>query len=138
MNKLPTGKPEKEPRLPDSELEVMRVLWSRQKATARDVWQDLQKLGSKWTYATVNTLLQRLEMKQLVTVDKSQTSFTYSPKLSRQKVITKRVKDLVDKLYDGQPGMLVMHLLQTHKLSKEDLSALGDEIQTRRKGPAAE
>src|SRR5947207_1642361 len=51
---------DREPTLPDSELEVMRMLWKYQKATARQVWSNLSEEGSKWTYATVNTLLQRL------------------------------------------------------------------------------
>ena len=128
MVKIPSKGKGKEPSLPDSELEAMRVLWGRQKATARDVWQELQKSGSKWTYATVNTLLQRLEGKGLVNVDKANISFVYSPKISRQKVIQKRVNDIVEKLYDGESGAFVMHLLQSQKLSKQDITAISDQL----------
>ena len=124
----------REPKLPDSELEVMRVLWRLNQATARDVWTELTSNGSKWTYATVNTLLQRLEAKGLTNCDKSNVSYVYSPKISRTQVVKKRVKDLVDKLYDGKGAPLVVHLLKSQRLSKDEIaeinSALGDSTRT--------
>jgi BlaI family penicillinase repressor len=114
----------KEPTLPDSELEVMRVLWRKQRATARQVWSELQAAGSKWTYATVNTLLQRLETKVLAASDKSQMTYVYSPRISRQQVVRKRVEHLVEKLYDGKGGMLVMHLLKSQRLSPDEVSEI--------------
>lgn len=114
----------REPNLPDSELEVMRVLWDRGHATAREVWRDVRRAGSRWTYATVNTLLQRLEAKGLAQSDKSQMTYVYSPKIRRQQVVRRRVKDLVDKLYDGKGGMLVVHLLRSQKLSPQELEEI--------------
>src|SRR5947207_1140145 len=104
MAKKSTVEKGKEPTLPDSELEVMRILWRHQKATARQVWNDLTAEGSRWTYATVNTLLQRLEAKGLASSDKTQMTYVYAPKISKQQVAKKRVKALVDKLFDGQGG----------------------------------
>jgi BlaI family transcriptional regulator, penicillinase repressor len=124
MAKPTKGRGEREPNLPDSELEVMRVLWKRGKATARDVWTDLTAEGSKWTYATVNTLLQRLEAKGMATADKSAMTYVYAPKLKKEAVIKKRIKQLVEKLYDGHGAPLAMHVLRSHKLSKDDLSEL--------------
>jgi predicted transcriptional regulator len=114
----------KEPSLPDSELEVLRVLWDKQKATARTIWTQLRDKGSKWSYATVNTLLQRLEAKNLATSDKSKVSYVYTPKISRQQVIKRRVNHLVDKLYDGRGSMLVMHLLKSQRLSPQEVSEI--------------
>jgi BlaI family transcriptional regulator, penicillinase repressor len=120
---------DREPTLPDSELEVMRMLWKYQKATARQVWTNLSEEGSRWTYATVNTLLQRLEAKGLATCDKSQMTYVYSPKVNKATVIKKRLKHLVDKLYDGESGPLVMHLLKSQKLSKDDITELQDIVE---------
>jgi BlaI family transcriptional regulator, penicillinase repressor len=124
---------DREPTLPDSELEVMRMLWKFQRATARQVWTSLTDEGCKWTYATVNTLLQRLESKGLATADKTQMTYVYSPKVPKQAIIKKRLKQIVDKLYDGESGPLVMHLLKSQKLSKEDLTELQDIVEAARK-----
>lgn len=120
----------KEPTLPDSELEALRVLWNTGRGSVRDVWSQLRRRGSKWTYATVNTLLQRLETKGLVACDRSQMSFTYAPKISKQQVIKKRVRQLVDKLYDGRSGMLVMHLLKSQRLSRDEKSEIHEMLRS--------
>ena len=36
--------------------------------------------------------------------------------ISNQEVRQKRVNSLVDKLYQGEPGLLVLHLLKSHPL----------------------
>jgi BlaI family penicillinase repressor len=110
----------KEPTLPDSELEVLRSLWKLERATAREVWQELHKHGSEWTYATVNTLLQRLEAKELAASDKSKMTYVYTPQISRNQVVRRRVRDLVDKLYDGKGAPLVVHLLKSQKFSSDE------------------
>ena len=127
------GKGGKEPNIPDSELEVMRMLWRERKATARKVWSLLQEEGSKWTYATVNTLLQRLEQKGYATSDKTQMTYVYSPKKEKKDVISKKVKALVDKLYDGAGGALAMHVLERHRLSPEDRSKIQDILDSSKK-----
>lgn len=114
----------KEPNLPDSELEVIRVLWKREKATARDVFNHLRGDGSRWTYATVNTLLQRLEAKGMAVADKSGISYVYSPKITKTKVIKKRVRDIVDKLYEGSGSSLVLHLLKSERLSDNEMTEI--------------
>ena len=57
--------------IPDSELDVLRVLWERQQATVREVLETLRAAGREWSYATVATLLDRLETKGVVTSDRS-------------------------------------------------------------------
>jgi BlaI family transcriptional regulator, penicillinase repressor len=64
----------------------------------------------------VATLLDRLESKGLVTSDRSELAFVYRPSISNQEVRQRRLKSLVDKLYQGEPGLLVLHLLKSHPL----------------------
>lgn len=62
------------------------------------------------------TLLDRLESKGLVTSDRSELAFVYRPTISNQEVRQRRLNSLVDKLYQGEPGLLVLHLLKSHPL----------------------
>src|ERR1700742_5240323 len=94
---------------PDSELDVLKVLWDRGQATVREVLETLRAAGRQWSYATVATLLDRLETKGVVTSDRSELAFVYRPVISNQEVRQKRVTSLVDKLYQGEPGLLVLH-----------------------------
>lgn len=104
------------PTIPDSELDVLKVLWERGKGTVREVRETLLASGRQWSYATVATLLDRLETKGMVTSDRRELAFVYTPAISAQDVRQKRVKSLVDKLYQGEPGLLVLHLLKAHPL----------------------
>jgi predicted transcriptional regulator len=107
------------PKIPDSELEVLEALWQVGSGSVRDVLTQLQWSGSQWTYATVSTLLQRLEQKGLVTCDKSEFAFVYRAAVSRPAVVDRRLEHLIDKVYQGEPGLLVVHLLKSHRLSSE-------------------
>jgi len=104
------------PTIPDSELDVLKVLWDRGESTVREVLETLRSAGRSWSYATVATLLDRLETKGVVTSDRSELAFVYKPVVSTQEVRQKRVSNLVDKLYQGEPGLLVLHLLKSHPL----------------------
>ena len=109
--------------IPDSELDVIKVLWERGRATVRDVLETLkaaghvgEKEGRPWSYATVATLLDRLESRKLIESDRTDQAFSYRALVSVKDVQQRRVESLVDKLYQGEPGLLVLHLLKSHQL----------------------
>ena len=109
--------------IPDSELDVIKVLWERGRATVREVLESLkaaghvgEKQGRPWSYATVATLLDRLESRQLIESDRSDQAFSYRALVSVKDIQRRRVDSLVDKLYQGEPGLLVLHLLKSHQL----------------------
>ena len=117
--------------IPDSELDVLKVLWDREQATVREVLETLRAAGREWSYATVATLLDRLETKGVVTSNRSELAFVYKPAITPQEVQQKRLKSLVEKLYQGEPGLLVLHLLKSHPLAPKQASevrALLDEM----------
>src|SRR3954447_12455914 len=104
------------PTIPDSELEVIKVLWDGGHGTVREILETLKAAGRQWSYATVATLLDRLETKGMVASDRSDLAFVYRPLVTEQDVRQKRVGSLVEKLYQGEPGLLVLHLLKSHPL----------------------
>jgi predicted transcriptional regulator len=132
------------PTIPDSELDVIKVLWDRGQGTVRDILETLRAAGREWSYATVATLLDRLEHKGMVTSDRRDLAFVYRPSVTAQEVRQKRVKNLVDKLYQGEPGLLVVHLLKSHPLDAaraKEIRSLLEEMsgeKTKRKAPAGD
>ena len=129
--------------IPDSELDVLKVLWDRGQATVREALEVLRAAGREWSYATVATLLDRLETKGLIQSDRSELAFVYRPTITAQEVRQKRLNNLVEKLYQGEPGLLVLHLLKAHPLdprqAKEVRAVLeemtGDKAKTKRAQP---
>lgn len=111
--------PKRPPTIPDSELDVIKVLWEKGKGTVREVLDTLKAAGRVWSYATVATLLDRLETKGMVSSDRRDLAFVYTPTVTAESVRVKRVDSLVDKLYQGEPGLLVLHLLKSHPLDAD-------------------
>lgn len=109
------------PSIPDSELDVLKALWSKGQATVRETLVVLRASGRDWSYATVATLLDRLEGKGLVESDRSDLAFIYTPKITATEVRKRRVNTLVKSLYQGEPAQLVLHLLKHHHLDAETL-----------------
>jgi len=116
------------PTIPDSELDVLKVLWERGQGTVREALEALKAAGREWSYATVATLLDRLETKGLVESDRKELAFVYRPTISSQEVRQRRVSSLVDKLYEGEPGLLVLHLLKSHPLDPGQASEVREVL----------
>src|SRR5947207_7754949 len=95
-----------------AELEVLKVLWDDGPGTVRDVLQRLTDRGRDLAYTTVQTFLTRLEQKGYVRADKSEFAFKYAPRVSREKISRSRLHRLVEQLYDGAAGPLVLQLLE--------------------------
>lgn len=108
----------------DAELDVIKVLWDHGPSTVRDAMNRLHERGRKVAYTTVLTFLTRLEQKGLVASNKSGLAYVYRAKVTRERVTVSRLKEMVDRLYDGAAAPMVLQLMQTEKFSSEELSQL--------------
>ena len=108
-----------------AELEVLRVLWDvGRPSTVREVLDALKSRGRDWAYTTVLTFLTRMEQKGVVSSDKSGLAYVYKAALTRNRVRRERLRTLVDELYDGAAGPLVLQLLKSQRLNRDDIEAL--------------
>jgi len=104
------------------ETEVMSVLWRLGEATVRDV-QDAIDRAERPAYTTVQTIVQRLEQKGAVRrTRKSGNALFFEPAITRKSVYRRLVVELIDLIGGSQP--LVAHLVETGKLSLDDLKAI--------------
>ncbi len=110
--------------LGDAELEVLKVLWDLGPSTVRDVLDHLHGYGRKIAYTTVQTLLIRLELKGFTRSDKSDLAHVFRAKISRNRVSKSRLKTLLNQMYDGSAGSLVLQLVKNEKLSKNEVDEL--------------
>jgi len=111
-----------------TELAVLQALWNLGPSSVRQVLECLQQSGRDLAYTTVQTLLVRLESKGYVTGNKRQTAFTYRAKVTRDKVTRSRLRTLLNQLYDGQAGSLVLQLIQNERFSAEEIRSLREHL----------
>lgn len=114
--------------LGSAELEVLKVLWDDGPSTVRQVHSQLRERGRKVAYTTVLTFLTRLEQKGFVSSDKSDVAYVYRAAVTRNKVTRSRLKTVIEQLYDGAAGSMVLQLVKNERLSAEDIAALQDLI----------
>ena len=115
-------------RLPDAELEVMKVLWELGPDTPRSELEgELAPFG--WAANTVNTYLSRLADKGFVAVRREGRTNLYTPLVGREDYLSFDSRAVVDRLY-GSPRNFVAALaregLEAGEL--EELQALLEEL----------
>src|SRR5262245_65747267 len=100
-----------ETRLGRVQLQIMRVLWQRGQATARDITDALQAEGPI-AHSTVQTLLRKLEIKGAVRHRVDNRTFVFLPAVAEQRVTRSATRDLVERVFGGNVAGLIAHLLQ--------------------------
>lgn len=110
--------------LGEAELAVLRVLWDHGPQTVREVMQHLHERGRKVAYTTVLTFLTRLEQKGIALSDKKDLAYVYRARTSRERVTRTRVDALLEQLFDGAAGPVVMHLIENDRLTPTEIAAL--------------
>lgn len=106
------------------EFELMSVLWEIAPASVREV-QEHPSLDKKdLAYNTVQTMLNILVRKRKAERKKKGRAFVYEPVISKQQVASAATTDLVERLFEGSASRLVMSLLETRRLSPEQLEEL--------------
>src|SRR5437868_11681278 len=107
------------------ELEVLDVLWQLGEGSVRQVQDALAERSP--AYTTVQTIVLRLEQKGAVKrVGKSGNAFVFKPSVSKKSVVRRMLGELLD-LVGGSPRPLVAHLLESGKLTLDDLKAIERE-----------
>jgi predicted transcriptional regulator len=110
--------------LANAELAVMELLWQNERLTARDVRERLYPDATKAQHGTVQRLLQRLEDKGFVTVDRSLFVHLFSATISRQSYAGQQLESLADKLTAGSFTPLITHLLEHKKISRDEIDRI--------------
>ncbi|MFO0826796.1 MAG: BlaI/MecI/CopY family transcriptional regulator [Phycisphaerales bacterium] len=110
--------------LGDAELAVLRILWDFGPQTVRGVMERLHERGRRVAYTTVLTFLTRLEQKGVVRSDRNDQAYVYKAKVSRESVTKTRVRALLDQLYDGAAGPVLVHLVENERLTAKEVSQL--------------
>jgi predicted transcriptional regulator len=113
------------------ELEIMDILWNLTEASVREVCDALAD-KKRPAYTTVQTIVQRLEQKGAVRrTRKIGNALMFSPSVTRKSAY-RRVLDELLELFGGSAQPVVAQLLESGKLTLEDLKALEQHETARR------
>lgn len=111
-------------RLPDSELEIMKVLWKTEHPmTSAEISDQLQN-GKGWKITSVLTFLSRLADKGVVSVEKSGRINLYSALIPEQDYLQQESKTILEKLYGNSLTAFVSSLFDSRVVGEKDLDEL--------------
>ena len=112
---------------------IMRVLWGRRKATAREITEDLCT-QEEVAHSTVQTLLRQLEEKGSVAHDVEERTFVFRPLVEEQSVAKSATRELIERIFGGEAAGLVAYLLKEEKIPKKELESIKKLIDEKSSG----
>ena len=110
--------------LTEVELRILRVLWEQGSSTARQIHQRLTE-DRDTNYSTTVKMLAVMREKGLVKRNEKATPHVYRAAMTQQRAQKKMLNDLINRVYDGSSGSLMLHALSSKKATAEEI----DEIQ---------
>lgn len=109
--------------LGESELEIMKVLWSAgEPMTSVSISKAVE--DRNWKKTTIATFLTRLAEKGAVSAEKQGKLYYYTPLISAKEYRKSRTKHLIMSLYNGSVKDLAVSLFEEQKLSESDAKEL--------------
>ena len=111
------------PTLTPQELAIMKVVWSLETATVRDIYEQLRE-SRDVAYTTVLTMMKILEQKGYVKKTPRDRAFVYRPARPQQQVLGGMVREFIDRVFDGASRPMLLHLVKETKLSEKERKAL--------------
>ena len=115
-------------RLPDSELELMVILWRAGKPMTRVEIEEKLSVKGKWSKTTVLSFLARLEEKGFVRVEKEGRSNCYIPLVEESDYLQQESGTILKRLYGSSVKKFVAALYDGNELSEGQIEELKDYL----------
>ena len=124
------------PKLSKLEFQIMEVLWDKSECSIRDI-QETFPAKKRPAYTTIQTTVYRMEAKNVVVrVRKVGNFHVFAPAVSRQAAQRRLIDDILA-LFGGRGQPVMAHLIETGKLSLDDVKEAEKLLRSQSKGGQA-
>lgn len=106
-----------------SELEILRVLWTRGPSTVREVHDSLKDTRAMG-YTSVLKFLQIMTAKGTVQRNETQRAHVYESCLPAEQTKRQLAGDMLQRVFEGSTSQLMMHALAGRKASRKEIDEL--------------
>lgn len=120
-------------RLPDSELEIMMIIWELDRPVTRFEIEERLLEERKLSPTTILSFLSRLQEKEFLKVQKNGKNNVYTALVSKESYMKTESKNILKRLYKNSARNFLAALYDGEKLSEEDIRELEDFISRKRK-----
>ena len=119
-------------KLPDSELEIMLIIWEYERPVTRFEIEDKLDEERNLSPTTILSFLSRLQEKGFLDVSKDGKNNVYSAIIEKESYMQAESKNMLKKLYKNSVKNFLASLYDGDNLSEEDLQELEAYIEERR------
>ena len=105
------------------QLLIMQVLWDRQRATAREITDTINK-SEPIAHSTVQTLPRALEEKSAVSHEAEGRTFIFFPLVEEENFKQNATSVLIERVFGGNAANLVAHLLGDKNVSRKEINEI--------------
>ena len=106
-----------------TELEILRVLWTRGPSTVREVLDSLNEKRAMG-YTGVLKLLQIMTTKGLVRRDERERAHVYEACRPAEQTKRQLAGDVLQRVFEGSASQLMLHVLAERRTSREEIEDL--------------
>jgi BlaI family penicillinase repressor len=107
----------------EGELEILAVLWERESATVREVYEAIHATR-QMVYTGVLKLMQIMVDKGLVIRDESARAHVYRAAVAKRETEQRFVRELSQRLFAGSAAQLALRALEMEPASEEELAEI--------------
>lgn len=120
-------------RLPDSELEIMMIIWDLNKPVTRTEIEERLGEDRKLSPTTILSFLSRLQEKGFLKVEKSGKNNVYLALVERDDYMQAESRNILKRLYQNSAKNFLAALYDGDSLTEEELEELEEYISEKRK-----
>ncbi|MBQ3568632.1 MAG: BlaI/MecI/CopY family transcriptional regulator [Anaerotignum sp.] len=121
-------------RLPDTELEIMKVIWESGETLSTSEVKNLLEKNRPWNVSALQTLLNRLIDRGFLESYKEGKNRFYTPLIAEMDYLAVENKAFLEKVNDRSVTKLVASLFDSKSISEEDLDELAAFIRSKTGG----
>ena len=110
-------------KLSDSEWKIANCLWEKHPKTIAEITKEFNE-STGWTRFTVITLLKRMTEKGAVSFIQDGRTKRYSPLIEKKDAENEEVESLLDKVYNGNAGLLISNIISSDRLTDKQIEEL--------------
>ena len=111
------------PKISESEQLVMKIIWSKNPATANHIVEALSKTTT-WKPKTIKTLLNRLVNKGALGYRKSGREYHYYPLIEEDVFVKAESRSFLRRVFGGSMKPMLATMVENEDLSSEDIEEL--------------
>ena len=101
----------------------MKIVWERQTATVRDVYEAMLE-RRRVAYTTVMTMMKILEHKGYLNRKQVERAYVYRPAQPKNRVVRAMVRDFVNRVFNGSAEPLLVHLIEDRHLTTDEVEEI--------------